>query len=46
MSRIQNLLEKAERDGTALRTSRMATPPAHLLPCRPLPFPRRVHAGR
>jgi protein-tyrosine kinase len=28
MSRIQNILEKAEREGTALRTSHMATPAA------------------
>jgi capsular exopolysaccharide synthesis family protein len=27
MSRIQNILEKAERDGAALRTSRMGVPP-------------------
>ena len=27
MSRIQNILEKAEREGTALRTSRVAAPP-------------------
>jgi capsular exopolysaccharide synthesis family protein len=28
MSRIQNILEKAERDGAALRTSRMGVPPS------------------
>src|SRR6185503_17635728 len=27
MSRIQNILEKAEREGTAMRTGRMAPPP-------------------
>jgi protein-tyrosine kinase len=32
MSRIQNILEKAERDGTALRTSRITPPTAAVAP--------------
>jgi len=35
MSRIQNILEKAEREGTALRTSRLAT--ATPMPAAPAP---------
>src|SRR5262245_45828278 len=35
MSRIQNILDKAEREGTALRTSRLAT--ATPLPPAPVP---------
>jgi capsular exopolysaccharide synthesis family protein len=32
MSRIQNILEKAERDGTTLRTSRIGAPPVAAAP--------------
>jgi capsular exopolysaccharide synthesis family protein len=32
MSRIQNILDKAERDGTALRTSRLGAPAAATVP--------------
>src|SRR5262245_60158710 len=35
MSRIQNILDKAEREGTALRTSRLAT----ATPMAPAPVP-------
>jgi capsular exopolysaccharide synthesis family protein len=40
MSRIQQILDKAEREGTALRTQRVATPPppvAPIAPAAPLP---------
>jgi capsular exopolysaccharide synthesis family protein len=47
MSRIQNILEKAERDGTAMRTARLAPPPpsvvavaaAPIVELPPLPAP-------
>jgi capsular exopolysaccharide synthesis family protein len=50
MSRIQNILEKAEREGTALRTSHMAAPTATVpitieLPSRPLDEPAMIVPG-
>ncbi len=51
MSRIQNILEKAEREGTALRTSHMAVPAAATvpitieLPPRPLDEPAMIVPG-
>jgi capsular exopolysaccharide synthesis family protein len=36
MSRIQNILDKAERDGTTLRTSRLGAPPAAPAPAVPV----------
>jgi protein-tyrosine kinase len=50
MSRIQNILEKAEREGTALRTSQMAAPAATVpitieLPSRPLEEPAVIVPG-
>ncbi|HSS37308.1 MAG TPA: hypothetical protein VLT58_00930 [Polyangia bacterium] len=50
MSRIQNILEKAEREGTALRTSQMAVPTATVpitieLPNRPVEEPVMIVPG-
>jgi protein-tyrosine kinase len=36
MSRIQNILEKAEREGAAMRTARVATPPAVIAASAPI----------
>src|SRR5262245_45242507 len=47
MSRIQNILEKAEREGAAMRTARVATPPsvvatpAPVVELPPLPAPEQ-----
>ena len=38
MSRIQNILEKAERDGTAMRTGRLSAPSAAAVPSAPPPM--------
>jgi len=40
MSRIQNILDKAERDGTTMRTGRLSAPPvATAVPSAPPPMP-------
>src|SRR5262245_12662098 len=47
MSRIQNILDKAEREGTALRTSRLAAPmPAAPTPVAAPPSPAPIASDR